>query len=339
ENLGDIDVQSIAGTISTGTHGTGTAFGTISTQVIALRFVNGKGEVVTCSETENQELFKAAQVSLGCLGIITEVSLQCVPLYKLEIFNRAESLEAIFAHLPERLADNRNFEFYWLPYTDQAISKTTNLIENSEVNKDNFFNYWSEYILENLAFKVICDLGTWFPSRTEAISRFTARAVSDVRKVQYSHKVYATQRLVKFREMEYNVPAEAYLDVWKEMNQAMDTHKFRVHFPVENRWVKGDDILMSPAYQRDSAYLACHVYHKKDHRPYFKKMEEIFRAHGGRPHWGKMHTLNARDIADLYPAFPTFLKHRSEQDPNQVFLSPYMKALLGLENKVKMITE
>ncbi|MEL6867513.1 MAG: D-arabinono-1,4-lactone oxidase [Bacteroidota bacterium] len=330
ENLGDIDVQSIAGTISTGTHGTGQSLGTISTQVVALRLINGKGEVLDCSATQNPELFKAAQVSMGALGIITQVTLQCVPCYKLMIHAQAEKLNAVLGNLQERLDKNRNFEFFWLPYTQTTLTKSANMVEDSTVDKVSFFNYWTEYVMENLAFKMICEFGAWFPSKAQAISKFTAGMVTNVRKTQHSHKIYATPRLVKFREMEYNIPAAAYQDVWKEVVRTIDKHQFQVHFPIENRWVKGDDILMSPAYGRDSAYIACHVYYKKPHRAYFDALEAIFQAHDGRPHWGKMNQLEAVDVAKMYPQFSTFIRHQKEQDPDGIFITPYMSRLLGV---------
>ncbi len=330
ENLGDIDVQSIAGTISTGTHGTGKNFGTISTQVIALRLVNGKGEIVDCSETNNRELFKAAQISLGVLGIITQVTLQCIPAYKLALQNRKEPLATVLENLKERNASNRNFEFYWMPYTKTAWTKSSNIVEAAEPDKVNFFNYWSEYVLENYLFKLLCEYATLFPSKNIAVSKITAGSVTDVKKVYYSHKIYATQRMVKFREMEYNVPRAAYKDVFKEVIKTVNSKKFNIHFPIESRFVKGDDILMSPAYGRDSAYIACHVYAKKDCRPYFNALEAIFRNYGGRPHWGKMNTLTPNDIIDLYPEFTTFRKHRAAQDPDKLFISPYLQQLLGV---------
>ena len=334
ENLGDIDVQSIAGTISTGTHGTGANFGTISTQVIALRFVNGKGEIVSCSETENRALFKSAQVSMGALGIITQITLQCVPLYKLGVEMKAAPLAEVLSNLQSHLDNNRNFEFFWLPYTNKVATKISNIEATSEVDKISFFNYWSEYVVENYLFMGICEFGRWFPSKTQAISKLTANLISDSKKIAASHKIYATPRLVKFQEMEYNVPAEAYQDVIKEVVKTVNSGKFNVHFPIENRWVKGDDITMSPANGRDSAYIACHVYSNKDSGPYFQALEEIFRAYDGRPHWGKMNTLSPTVIADMYPEFSTFMKHRAQQDPDNIFVSPYIQQLLGIENTV-----
>ena len=329
ENLGDIDVQSIAGTISTGTHGTGKKFGTISTQVIALRFINGKGEIITCSTSENQDLFKAAQVSLGMLGIITEVTLQCVPMYKLALEIKKEPVDAVFTNLQQRLANNRNFEFYWFPYTDTTLAKTTNQVEDTDVDKVNFFNYWTEYVLENYAFKVLCEYGNLFPSKAAAISRFSAKAVSDVKKVAHSHKVYATQRMVRFVEMEYNIPSEAFPDAWKDITKAFEKKQFHVHFPLEVRWVRQDDIYLSPAYDRNATYIACHVYNKKEYKAYFKVLEEIFRAYDGRPHWGKMHTLTPSEIASKYPKLESFLQCRKIHDPDGGFTSTYISQLFG----------
>ena len=334
ENLGDIDTQSIAGTISTSTHGTGTQFGTISTQVIAIRFINGKGEIVNCSTTENQELFKAAQVSLGVLGVITQITLQCVPSYKLKVHMKGESMKAVIPNIEEHIKNNRNFEYYWLPYTDKIVAKTSNVVEGEAVHKSNIWSYLNEYLLENYAFNLFCEYARWFPSQTQSISKLTAKFVTDTERVHQSHKIYATQRLVKFREMEYNIPAEAFQEVWKKVVQTVDSGKFNVHFPLEVRWVKGDDILMSPAYGRDSVYIACHVYSNKDCMPYFNALEEIFRAHDGRPHWGKMSTLRHQDVAAMYPKYSTFMKHRATQDPHNIFISPYLKKLLGVsENK------
>ena len=330
ENLGDIDVQSIAGTISTGTHGTGRDFGTISTQVVGLKMINGKGELITCSEEINASLFKAAQVSLGSLGVITEVTLQCVPAYRMKVENKKEDLSDVLASLSQRHKENRNFEFYWIPYTKTAWTKSSNVVDAEVSDKVGLMNYYVEYFLENYLFKGFCELATLFPSQNELVAKITAASISNVSKVHNSHKIYATQRLVRFKEMEYNIPIEVYDDVWKEVMRVVNSKKYNIHFPIENRVVKQDDILMSPAYGRDSAYIACHVYYKKDHRPYFKALEEVFRAYGGRPHWGKMNSLKAKDVVDLYPEFNTFMKHRLEQDPDEVFITPYLRSLLGL---------
>ncbi len=331
ENLGDIDVQSIAGTISTGTHGTGKELGTISTQVVAMQFVNGKGELIECSVTKNPELFKVAQVSLGTLGVITSITLQCVPKYKLALLYKKEILDLVVNQIEDRNEINRNFEYYWLPYTNYAFTKSSNIVTDSEPDKSNVFNYYSEYVLENYVFKLFCEFAYLFPSKNEAISKLTASSFSDVKKVLQSHKIYATKRLIKFKEMEYNIPAAAFKEVWRDVTKMVNSKQFNIHFPLEVRFVKGDAIPLSPAYGRDSAYIACHVYAKKDSTKYFTALEAIFRSYEGRPHWGKLNTITADDISEMYPEFPTYLSHRKDQDPNQVFISPYLNQLLGIQ--------
>ena len=330
ENLGDINVQSIAGAISTGTHGTGVGFKSISNQVIALKFINGKGEIIECSAIKNTELFKATQVSLGCFGVITEITIQCVPAYKLKLQNGREKLSDVLATLKQRNTENRNFEFYWIPYTDTAWTKTSNIVEESEPDKVNFFNYLTEYVLENYIYKVLCEYAKIFPSQNKTVANITAASISTVKKVFHSHKVYTTQRLVKFHEMEYNIPEDAYNDAFKDIKKLVNTKKFNVHFPIENRWVKGDDVYMSPAYERDSAYIACHMYNKKDSKAYFTALEEIFKSYNGRPHWGKMNSFTTEDIVNNYPKFNIFMSLRKQHDPQNVFVNPYIKNLLGI---------
>ena len=323
ENMGDVDRQSIAGTISTGTHGTGLAFGTMATQVVKLRFVNGHGEMVECSERLHPEIFKAAQTSLGALGIITQVTLQCVPVYTLQLQNNTESLESVHTELEVRNRQNRNFEFYWFPHTCRAWTKTANLAE-CRPQKQNTVSYLTGYVVENYAFSAFCHLGNSFPNLNRKISAISARSIPQVTKSYYSHKVYASPRLVRFHEMEYNIPLEAHAEVFNEVVKQIEKSGMTEHFPIENRAVKGDDIWLSPAFQRDSAYIACHCFYKKNPRPYFSLLEPIFRAYGGRPHWGKMHTLTFKDFVDAYPQFPQFLQQREIQDPQKIFLNPYL---------------
>ena len=327
ENMGDIDAQSIAGTISTGTHGTGLDFGTISTQVRGIRLVNGRGEIVQCSATEQPELFRAAQVSLGSLGVITEITLQCVPAYKLELWSRKEELEAVLNTWTERHRDNRNFEFYWFPYTQQAWTKTANLAD-AQPDKVGMANYLTEYVLENYVFKLLCEAATRLPGLNRSVAQISVSSIPTVRKVYHSHKVYATQRLVRFNEMEYNIPLEAHETVFREITRTINKGNYHIHFPIENRVVKGDDIMLSPAYGRDSAYIACHVYHKKEWKPFFRDMEAIFLAHGGRPHWGKIHFLQAEQLAERYPLFEDFRNQRQRHDPDGIFMNEYLREVL-----------
>ena len=311
ENLGDIDQQSIAGSTSTGTHGTGMDFGNLSTQIIEISFVNGHGKLITCSETQDPELFKCMQISLGALGIVTRIKLKCLPSYKLRLETRKEKLSTILQQIPSYNRDNRNFEFYWIPYTDYVLSKFSNLTDEPE-DRNNVLSYFNDVVLENYAFKGFNELARLFPNTKTNVNKLITRFISANRKVNKSYKVYTTTRLVKFNEMEYNVPLEAYDAVIKDVIKCVNSKKFDVIFPIENRFVKKDAIFLSPAYERDSAYIACHVYKGKPYEEYFRALEEIFMAYGGRPHWGKLHYRNSNYFARVYLEWERFFRTASK---------------------------
>jgi FAD-linked oxidoreductase len=326
ENLGDIDVQSIAGAVSTGTHGTGTAFGNLSTQVTALRFVDGNGKIVSCSETDNPDLLLAARLSLGSFGIITEMTLRVVPRYKLDLQIGKARLDTVLEQLEVYNGSCRNFEFYWFPNTPYVMTKALR-VTDAPVSRITAMSYAREMFLENYAFLAICELGYRFPSWNRRLSAFAASTTGNSSKVDWSHRVFSTPRLVRFNEMEYSVPLEAYRPVMAALTRWVNDHNYDVLFPLENRFVKGDDSYLSPAYGRNSAYVAAHVYHKKPYRSYFRELEAIFRDHDGRPHWGKLHTLDFKTVEQLYPKFDRFSALRHNHDPMGMFLSPYLSSI------------
>jgi FAD-linked oxidoreductase len=328
ENMGDINVQSVAGAISTGTHGTGAALGGVATQVRALTLVTGTGEVLTCSETESPEVFKAAQVSLGALGVIARVSLQVRPAYRLEAKKGPARLDDLLGALDAHKAGNRHFEFFWFPHTDRAQVKFLNPTD-SPPTPAGLGQYLTDVVLENGAFWALCEACRRVPAFCKPASRIAGAAISKSRSVGWSHDVFATPRLVKFQEMEYALPADRLVEVLQAVRDCIAREDFRVNFPLEVRFGRGDDIWLSPAYGRDTAYVAVHMYRGMPHRAYFDALEAIFKRHGGRPHWGKLHTQAAETLRDLYPMWDRFLDVRQALDPRGVFLNAHLKALLG----------
>ncbi|QJC51081.1 FAD-binding protein [Paenibacillus albicereus] len=328
ENLGDIDVQSIAGAIATGTHGTGRGFGNISTQAVELTVVTGAGDIVTCSESSHSDWFKALQVSAGMLGVIVQVRLRLQRAFRMEYSSSTLPLGDCLGRLDELADGNRHFEFFWFPYAEPCQIKRMNPTERPSVERP-VRDYISDVLVENKLFGLLSEGCRLFPSLAPRISRLSASSVPVGTKVSDSYRLFATERSVKFVEMEYNVPAEAMAPVIREMRAEMERQRYRVHFPVECRYAKGDDIPLSPAYGRDSAYIAVHMYKGMPHEAYFAAMERIFLAHGGRPHWGKLHSLGAAQLRGLYPRWDSFAAARRELDPDGVFLSGPMARLFG----------
>lgn len=329
ENLGDIDVQTITGAISTGTHGTGVGFGNLATQVAGLTLVTAAGEVIDVSPERDPDIFKAAQVSLGALGVIASVTLRVVPAKRLRYVTRRERLDSLLAHLDEYKRENSHFEFFWFPYTQWAQAKFTNETDAQPTSA----NLWTEFnrvVLENGVFWGLSEISRIAPATARTMCKVSAWGIASTSAVDYSHRLYATPREVRFQEMEYNIPAERFAEALGEIQVIIDRQRFAVNFPIECRFVKGDDIWLSPAYQRDSAYIAVHMYRGMPYEAYFRAVEEIFQRYDGRPHWGKMHTLRAASVAARYPRWQDFLRVRAMLDPNGVFLNDYLSALLGV---------
>lgn len=327
-NLGDIDVQSIAGAISTGTHGTGATLGSIATQVVELTLVTGTGEIVTCSDEHNRDLFKAAQVSLGALGIIALVTLQLEPAYRLDYRWAREPLAATLANLEYERLENRNFEFYWFPYSEWALVKRSNRTE-APARPRNLLRGFNDLVMENGAFWVLSELCRLRPQLSPRMARLAGDLISGGQDVNASHRVFATTRLVRFQEMEYSIPAGAMAEAVRMIDARIRQQGILVHFPIECRYVRADDIDLSPAYARDSAYIAVHMYRGMPYRDYFAQIEPILRSFGGRPHWGKLHTLAAAELRPLYPRWDAFAAARRQLDPAGVFQNDYLRALLG----------
>lgn len=328
ENLGDIDVQSIAGAVSTGTHGTGIGLGSISTQIAGMRLVTGAGEVLVCSPARNADILRLARVGLGALGVLTEVTLRVVPAFRLHYTWRRERLDDLLGSLERERSANRNLEFYWIPHTDVLLVKRMNLT-SAPARSQNLMRQLNDLVLENGAFWLLSELCRMRPSISPRVARLMGELVSSGEDVNYSHLVYATQRLVRFNEMEYSLPADQLPEALQEIRRVVERERIDVHFPVECRFVRADDIPLSPAYGRDSAYIAVHMYRGMSHQRYFAAVEAIFRARGGRPHWGKLHTCSAPELRELYPEWERFQSARRALDPQGVFLNPYLRQLFG----------
>lgn len=329
ENLGDIDVQSIAGAISTGTHGTGADFQTIAATVEGLRLINGHGEPVDIQRDSPDDLLNAARVSLGLLGIITQVKLRLRPAYKLHYTSQRAHFFETLERLDAYNQDNRNFEFYWFPYSDRVQLKFMNPSEEPARGMG-IGKKLNDLVLENGAFWLLSQLCRLIPAMCAPVSKLSAALVSESNRVDWSHRLYATQRLVRFEEMEYSIPRHQMVPVLKEIHRLTAKNRYRVHFPLECRFVKGDDIWLSPAHGRDSAYIAVHMFKGMPFDPYFRDLEDVFKAHEGRPHWGKRHTLTADDLAQRYPRYHHFCRLRRQFDPRDIFLNPHLATLFDV---------
>jgi len=331
ENLGDIDRQSISGAISTGTHGTGAGFGGLATQVVGVTMVTAYGEVLRIDDEHQPELLPAVALGLGALGILVEVTLQCVPAFVLDAVDAPAPLDDVLETLDRRVADADHFEFYWFPHTDVALTKTqTRLPESAPRAPLPRLGRWvDESLLSNGVYRGVCAAGRILPAVTPPLSRLAVKLTGDRAYTDHSHRVLTQSRTVRFREMEYALPAEEVGTAFREVQALIDRRGWRIEFPIEVRFAAADDRWLSTAYDRDSGYIAVHRYWRADPTEYFGAVEQIMRAHGGRPHWGKLHTADAAELRERYPRFDDFLALRDRLDPERLFRNAHLDRVLG----------
>ena len=312
-NLGDIDAQTLAGALSTGTHGTGARLGGLATQVESLELVLADGSVVSCSATSRPELFAAARIGLGALGVITAVTLRCVPSFTLLADERPVPVEEVLEQFDALAAANDHFEFYWFPYGRKALVKRNNRLSpggsagvraaTGGAPMPGWRRFWEFEVMENAAFGTLCRIGRARPRLIPALNRFSSAALSSRSYTDLSHRVFVTPRRVRFAESEYAVPRESLGHVIAELRRAVPRLPDPVMFPVEVRVAAADDIWLSTAYGRESAYVAIHQYAGLPYRAYFDRFESIVAEVAGRPHWGKLHSLDAGRLRPLYPRY------------------------------------
>jgi FAD-linked oxidoreductase len=330
-NLGDIDKQTIAGAISTGTHGTGAKLGGLATQIVGLELVTADGSVLQCSAEENAEIFNAARVSVGALGVIASLTLQAVPAFLLRAQEMPLPLGDVLSGFDELADGNDHFEFYWFPHTDIALTKRNNRVAAgvgaSPVGR--FRGWVDDELLSNRVFEMTNRLAVRRPKLVPRINQLASKALSAREYVDSSYKVFVSERNVVFRESEYAVPREHVVEVVQQLRAWIDRSGERFPFPIEVRVAAADDIWLSTANGRDTGYIAIHQYHRLEHNKYFDAFEQIVGAFGGRPHWGKLHTLGAEQFRQRYPRFDDFVAVRDRLDPQRAFANPYTRQVFG----------
>jgi L-gulonolactone oxidase len=329
ENLGDIDRQTIAGAISTGTHGTGARLRNISSQVAAIELVLADGSVRELAAEADPALLRAARVGVGALGAISAVTLRCVPAFTLHRVDTPRPLDEVLAAFAERADATDHFEFFTFPYADSALVLERNRTEVPPCPRGRVVAYLNDIVLENWALEALSATGKRFPGSIPRLARLAARLASGSQTTDRSDRVFANERRVRFTEMEYGIPREHGPEAARRVIEWVRADRYPVFFPIEVRVAAADDAPLSTAHDRDTAYIAVHQYRGMEWRPYFEAVEEIMNGYGGRPHWGKRHFQTAETLAPRYPAWAEFQATRDILDPNRVFTNEYAARVLG----------
>ena len=329
ENLGDVDVQTIAGATATGTHGTGAGLPNLSASIHSLELLLADGRRLEVSESSDANMWRAARVSIGALGIVTAVTLRTVPAFTLRGVDRPMRLAEVLDRMDELVEQNDHFEFYMFPHSKLAQTRSNNRTKEEPRPRSRLGAWFNDELLTNKAFGVVSRTGRRFPSLILHLNRITARAWGKSTRVDRSDRIFASTRKVRFIEMEYAIPRAAAREAVEAIHRLSERHDLFVSFPIEVRFGAADDALISPASGRDSCYVAIHVFQGMQWEPYFRAAEAIFDGLGGRPHWGKYHFQTAETLAPRYPGWERFRAIRQKLDPDRRFANDYVRRVLG----------
>jgi FAD-linked oxidoreductase len=325
-NMGDIDKQALGGALGTATHGSGTTLGAYHTQLAAVQFVDGLGKVREFDRATDSEMIEATGVALGAFGVLTEVTLNNIPTYRLHRRKRVLPIGDMLDQFETLMTAHRSAEFYFIPFSGHAQFIASDITDAAVTARP------PEEDEEGLAtLRLLRNFLRWLPwLRGRLIKSAMARLPAEDY-VEDWVKVYASERLTRFNEMEYHLPFEEGPKALREIIALTEKHFPEVYFPMEVRTVAPDDFWLSPFYKRPTCSIAIHHDAAGDPLPFMAAAEPIFRKHGGRPHWGKMHNLTAADFRKIYPRWDDAMEVRRDIDPKNRLVSPYMATLFGLD--------
>lgn len=330
ENLGDIDAQTIAGAISTATHGTGARLRNLSAQVESVELVLADGTTLTCSaDDDDPATYLAARVGVGSLGVIAAVTLRAVPAFTLRGVDAPAPLGETLDRLQQLGEQHEHFELYVFPHCDTALTRTNTRVEEPPRPPSRARAYAQDVLLTNRAFHAFCLAGRAMPRFIPAFNRTVTRLAGTSVRVDRSDRVFASPRLVRFTEMEYALPREHTAEAARRVLELIERRGFHVPFPIEVRLVAPDDALLSPAHGRETGYIAVHMFKGMAWEPYFRAVEAVMDEYGGRPHWGKRHFQTAATLRERYPRWYDFQHVRARLDPDGRFANPYAERVLG----------
>jgi FAD-linked oxidoreductase len=329
ENQGDIDVQSIAGAISTATHGTGVRFANLGARVEAARIVTAAGEVVEVSDEADADGLRAARASVGALGVICELTVRAVPAFTIHRVDEPRHLPEVLERLDELVDGNDHFELFAFPHADRCLTLTSERTDRPPVEKPAWKVYLEEELITNRLLGVLMRVGRAFPSATPRVARTIAGVLSRSEHTDASHRVYAHERKVRFTEMEYAIPRAHGREALRRVMDLIARRGIAVAFPIEMRFAASDDAFLSTAYGRETCYIAVHQYVGMEYETYFRAVEAIMDDYGGRPHWGKRHYQTAATLSLRYPEWERFQAVRARLDPGAAFQNDYTRRVLG----------
>ena len=328
-NLGDIDVQSLAGAIATGTHGTGLRLQSMAAGIASMQLALADGSVIEVGENDDADVLRAASVSIGALGVITAVTLKTVPAFTLHAVDRPQPLFEVLENLDELAETNDHFEFYNFPYSDIALTRVNNRVDDPPRPRSRAKAWIDDVLIVNHLLALVCRTGRRFPRTITRLNRLAPRVAGTSERVDRSYLIFSSRRDVRFTEMEYALPRAQATRAVSAVREIVERNGFSVPLPMEVRFVAADEAWLSPAHDRETCYIAVHMFEGMEWGGFFRSVEAAMTDLGGRPHWGKRHFQDAASLSKMYPEWARFASVRTRLDPEGRFTNAYVERVLG----------
>jgi L-gulonolactone oxidase len=328
-NLGDIDIQSLAGAIATGTHGTGLRLQSMAAGIASMQLALADGSVIEVGENDDADVLRAASVSIGALGVITAVTLKTVPAFTLHAVDRPQPLFEVLENLDELAETNDHFEFYNFPYSDIALTRVNNRVDDPPRPRSRAKAWIDDVLIVNHLLALVCRTGRRLPRTIPRLNRLAPRVAGTSERVDRSYLIFSSRRDVRFTEMEYALPRAQAARAVRAVREIVERSGFSVPLPMEVRFVAADDAWLSPTHDRETCYIAVHMFEGMEWGGFFRSVEAAMTDLGGRPHWGKRHFQDAASLSKLYPEWGRFASVRSRLDPEGRFTNAYVERVLG----------
>jgi sugar-1,4-lactone oxidase-like protein len=322
--VGSVVEQSLAGVMSTGTHGSSLVHGNMPSFVVGMRLVTGTGEVLVLDE--GHDLLPAARVGLGAMGIITEVTIRVVPAFQLCERTETISLDQALEDMDSIARSAEYVKLWWLPHTNSVVVfRTERTSEPGAVSK--LARWVDRVVLNKIVFTLLLLLGRFLPALIAPVNRVVARTYLKPRcTIGRSDRVLTLAMPPRHRETEYAVPLDQAAEALRRTKALVDGG-IAVNFIVEVRFVRADDGWMSPASGRDTCQLGAYMADAPGIQDYFDGFAAAMKELGGRPHWGKELRCTPEEIRGMYEHAEDFASTVRELDPDGVFTNPFVDRL------------
>ena len=318
-NLGSISKQSLAGAISTATHGSGIQFQVLASLVRSFTLIKANGSKVSLDKEKNKEVFNLSIISLGSLGLVSEITLSISEAFRLHDRTVAIGFDEMLANLDDYIQNTDHFKIWWFPHVDKAVIYQYDRTQDAP-NDSRLRQWLQDEVLSVIGYRTLVFIGNLFPSLRPFFNQILILSFKKpLDRIEKSYKVFNVPAPPIHRETEWAFDVRDAAEILAAYKKMIDLSEHKINFIQEIRFVRGDEFALSPAYRRDSMWVGCYLIGEKGWPELLADFEKLARSYYGRPHWGKEFSIDKAHLSSQYPEIEAFNRLRKECDPTGKF--------------------